>query len=142
MISTFANAGGAPLGPEPAGRHRAGPGRGVRGTADLPVVLAPDRVAARAIGDRHMTVYLNTENYRNNLARLGWSEADLEPPGSDELFDAIMAWGGPDQVAERMRALYEAGADQVILNLVTAQPRLPYLEELRVLAPLVAQPSA
>ena len=47
-----------------------------------------------------------------------------------------------DQVAERMRALYEAGADQVVLNLVTARPRLPYLEELRVLAPLVAQPSA
>lgn len=109
---------------------------------DLPVVLAPDRAAARAIGDRHTTVYLRTENYRNNLARLGWSERDLEPPGSDELFDAIVAWGGPDQVAGRMRALYEAGADQVVLNLVTAQPSLPYLEELRALAPLVAQPGA
>ncbi|MDQ6743364.1 MAG: TIGR03620 family F420-dependent LLM class oxidoreductase [Candidatus Dormibacteraeota bacterium] len=108
--------------------------------ADLPVVLAPDRAAARAIGDRHTTAYLRTENYRNNLARLGWSETDLEPPGSDDLFDAIMAWGGPDQVAGRMRALYEAGADQVVLNLVTAQPSLPYLEELRALAPLVAQP--
>jgi alkanesulfonate monooxygenase SsuD/methylene tetrahydromethanopterin reductase-like flavin-dependent oxidoreductase (luciferase family) len=89
-----------------------------------------------------MTVYLNTENYRNNLARVGWSEADLEPPGSDALFDEIVAWGGPDQVAKRMRSLYEAGADQVVLNLVTAQPRLPYLEELRALAALVAQPSA
>src|ERR1700738_5323071 len=91
--------------------------------ADLPVVLAPDRAAARAIGDRHMTVYLNTENYRNNLARLGWSEADLEPPGSDELFDAIMAWGGPDQVAERMRAVYQGGADPVVLNPATGPPR-------------------
>lgn len=108
--------------------------------ADLPVVLAADRSGARAIGDRHMTVYLRTENYRRNLVRLGWSEADLEPPGSDALFDAVVAWGGVEQIAERMRALYEAGADQVALNLVTAQPRTPYFEELRALAPLVGQP--
>jgi probable F420-dependent oxidoreductase len=104
--------------------------------ADLPVVLAPDRAAARAIGDRHTSIYLRTENYRNNLVRLGWSEEELEPPGSDALFDAIVAWGGPDQVGERIRALFQAGADQVVLNLVTANPRIPYLEELRTLAPV------
>jgi hypothetical protein len=35
---------------------------------------------------------------------------------------------------------YEAGADQIVLNLFTADPRTRYLEELRALAPLVAQP--
>src|SRR6202022_1562817 len=44
--------------------------------ADLPVVLASDRAAARGAGDRHMNVYLGTENYRKNLLRLGWTLPD------------------------------------------------------------------
>jgi probable F420-dependent oxidoreductase len=106
--------------------------------ADLPVVLARDRKAARSIGDRHMSVYLGTENYRSNLRRLGWSEAELEPPGSDALFDAMVAWGDVDAIAARVEAMFDAGADQVALNLVTASPRQPYLDELRRLAPIVA----
>src|SRR5438445_1033870 len=39
--------------------------------ADLPVVIAESRSAARSIGDRHMRLYLSTANYRNNLLRLG-----------------------------------------------------------------------
>ena len=41
--------------------------------ADLPVVLAAERAEARSIGDAHMNVYLRTDNYRNNLLRLGWN---------------------------------------------------------------------
>ena len=44
--------------------------------------------------------------------------------------------GSDPQVAERMRAVFDAGADQVVLNLVTADPKTPYLEELRILAPV------
>ena len=106
--------------------------------ADLPVVLAPDRASARAIGDRHTSLYLRADNYRNNLLRLGWNEDEVQPPGSDDLFDAIIAWGDRDQVAERMRAVLEAGADQVVLNLVTANPKTPYFEELSLLAPIAA----
>jgi len=47
--------------------------------ADLPVVLASDRSEARVIGDAHMRVYLRTDNYRNNLLRLGWSPDHVEP---------------------------------------------------------------
>ena len=104
--------------------------------SDLPVVLARDRAAARAIGDRHTTQYLSTANYRNNLLRLGWPEADLEPPGSDRLFDAVVAWGDVARVRERAGFLFAAGADQVVLNLVTADPAAPYTAELRSLAPL------
>ena len=60
--------------------------------ADLPVVLARDRTEARTIVAAHSGYYLRTENYRNNLLRLGWKPVDLDPPGSDELMDAIVAW--------------------------------------------------
>lgn len=106
--------------------------------ADLPVVLESDRAAARTVGDAHTSLYLRTENYRNNLVRLGWDPADLEPPGSDRLFDAIVAWGGVAEVRERVRGLFAAGADQVVLNLVTRDRSVPYLAELRSVAPLNA----
>jgi probable F420-dependent oxidoreductase len=104
--------------------------------ADLPVVLAADRATARTIGDAHTTLYLHTENYRNNLLRLGWEPEALEPPGSDALFDAIVAWGDVATVQERVSGLFSAGADQVVLNLVTKDRSVPYLPELRTLASL------
>ena len=106
--------------------------------ADLPVVLAASRSSARAIGDRHTRLYLSTANYRNNLLRLGWPEDELEPPGSDRLFDAIVAWGGIDQIRERVDALFGAGADQVVLNLVTADPGVAYVKELQQLSVLTS----
>ena len=106
--------------------------------ADLPVVLAGSRAAARRIGDRHTSLYLSTRNYRENLLRLGWPEADLTPPGSDRLFDAIVAWGDASAARERADALFAAGADQVVFNLITAEPTTPYVNELRVLAAVLA----
>jgi probable F420-dependent oxidoreductase len=104
--------------------------------ADLPVVLAADRAQARTIGNAHTGLYLRTENYRNNLLRLGWTSDDLEPPGSDTLFDAIVAWGDVAAVRERIDGHVAAGADQVVLNLVTKDRSVPYLDELRALASL------
>ncbi len=104
--------------------------------ADLPVVIAGSRSAARSIGDRHMHLYLSTANYRNNLLRLGWPEEDVQPPGSDRLFDAVIAWGDVERVRARVEGLFAAGADQVVLNLVTADPAIPYRAELQEVARL------
>ena len=104
--------------------------------ADLPVVLAGDQAAARAIGDRHLAFYLGSANYRNNLLRIGWSVADLQPPGSDALFEAIVAWGDLDRIGGKVRERFEAGADQVVLNIVPADPSALPVVELRQLAPL------
>jgi probable F420-dependent oxidoreductase len=98
-------------------------------------VLAGSREEARALGDRHTSFYLRAPNYRNSLLALGWTEADIEPPGSDALFDALIAWGGPEEVRQRVREHHEAGADHVVLNLVTRDPSQPYVEEARLLAP-------
>jgi probable F420-dependent oxidoreductase len=104
--------------------------------ADLPVVLAADLAAARVIGDRHLAAYLGSANYRANLLRLGWPEADLQAPGSDALFEAIVAWGDLDRIADLVRERFAAGADQVVLNLVAADPSSLPLDELRALAAL------
>lgn len=105
--------------------------------ADLPVVHASERGAARAVADRHMRIYLSAANYRNNLVRMGWPAAELEPPGSDRIFDAVIAWGGRQRIRERVDELFQAGADQVALNLITADPSTPYTRELDELTYLI-----
>jgi len=97
-------------------------------------ILAANREEARAVGDRHSAFYLRAPNYRNSLLHLGWSEEDVEPPGSDALFDALIAWGGVEEIRRRVQEHRDAGADQVVLNLVTKDPSKPYLEEARLLA--------
>jgi hypothetical protein len=47
-----------------------------------------------------------------------------------------VAWGDLDRISEKVRERFEAGADQVVLNLVAADPSEPPLDELRALAPL------
>ena len=102
------------------------------------MVLANDLTAARAIGDRHLANYLGSANYRNNLRRIGWSEDDLRPPGSDSLFEAIVAWGDLDRIGDAVRERFAAGADQVVLNIVAADPSTAPLAELQRLAPLTS----
>jgi probable F420-dependent oxidoreductase len=100
------------------------------------VVLARDRASAREIGNRHTPPYLQLPNYRNNLLRLGWKEADLDPPGSDALFDAIVAWGDEAAIAERVKAHLDAGADSVLVQPLVADAGRDYLDAVRRLAPL------
>jgi probable F420-dependent oxidoreductase len=107
--------------------------------ADLPVVLAPSLEAARAVGDRHLTFYLNAANYRNNLLRIGWTEADLEPPGSSKLFDAIVAWGDVERIAAAAEARFAAGADQVVFNLLGPDPSVAPVAELEAIAAIVGR---
>lgn len=106
--------------------------------ADLPVVLANDFAAAREIGDTHLGYYLGSANYHNNLLRLGWVEEELQKPGSDALFKAIVAWGDLDRIGEQIGRRFDAGADQVVLNIVAADRSGPPLAELRALAPLTS----
>lgn len=78
------------------------------------VVLADTRAAARRRCDRHLQAYLALGNYRRNLERLGWEfDASAVP---DDLFDALVAWGGPDAVAGRVHDHLAAGADHVALH--------------------------
>jgi probable F420-dependent oxidoreductase len=84
------------------------------------VVLEPDAGRARALArPRIKHPYLGLTNYRNNLRRLGFSDADLAEDGSDRLIDALAVHGTPEQVAGGVQAHLEAGADHVQIHLVT-----------------------
>ncbi len=92
------------------------------------VVLERDPERARRIARLHTRRYLSLENYRNNLIRLGWSEADMADGGSDALVDAVVAWGDVPRVAERVRAHLESGADHVCVQVLVegvTDARLP-----------------
>jgi probable F420-dependent oxidoreductase len=83
-------------------------------------VLETDPDKARAIGrPRVRSPYLGVVNYRSNLARLGWSQEDMDNGGSDALIDALVASGDDDQVAARVNAHLDAGADHVCVQLLT-----------------------
>jgi probable F420-dependent oxidoreductase len=107
---------------------------------ELAVIFARNREAARAIGERYMRTYLKLENYRRNLSRMGWSNHELEPPGSDRVFDAMVAWGPPDEIARKVHLHHEAGADHVAVQVLTATPERAPLDDLRRLAPLLVSP--
>jgi probable F420-dependent oxidoreductase len=102
------------------------------------VVLDPDPAAARALGGRRVrTPYLGLHNYTSNLRRLGFTDADTADSGSDRLIDALVAHGGPEQVAAQLGAHLDAGADHVCIQLLTAagdDPLAGYTELARALS--------
>lgn len=101
------------------------------------VVFARNREGARATGDRYMNTYLNLPNYRQNLVRLGWPHDELEAPGSDRIFDAVVAWGDDHEIARKVRLHHDAGADHVAVQVLTPKPQPAPLDDLRRLAPLI-----
>ncbi|WP_370962786.1 LLM class flavin-dependent oxidoreductase [Amycolatopsis sp. cg9] len=81
-------------------------------------VVGRSRAEAREVARQRLAYYLTLPHQIAKLTRLGFTEADLAPPGSDRLVDALVACGTPGQVREAVRAQYDAGATQVALTLV------------------------
>jgi probable F420-dependent oxidoreductase len=82
------------------------------------VVLSTDVEQARAAGRRAIGS-IGKVNYRTNLQRLGFTDEDLEPPGSDRLVDALVAHGTTAAIADRLRQFHDAGADHVAVQALT-----------------------
>ncbi len=97
------------------------------------VVLTTDTGKARAIGRETVDHYLGLSNYVNNWLRLGFTQDDVRRPGSDRLIDAVVAYGTPDAVAQRLNEHVEAGADHVAIQVLGGwdeETLLPALSEL------------
>jgi probable F420-dependent oxidoreductase len=120
--------------PEHTATARAALGPGALLTPEHKVVLSTDPAVARDIGRRAIGS-IGKANYRNNLRRLGFTDADLESTGSDRLVDALVAHGSVEQVAARLRQFHDAGASHVAVQALTPLEHL--LDTLGELAPQI-----
>lgn len=82
------------------------------------VVLSTDAESAREIGRRTVDFYLKLSNYVNNWKRLGFSDEDVTSPGSDAFIDAVVAHGTATEIAARLHEHLDAGADQVLIQVL------------------------
>ncbi|ADG79794.1 Putative F420-dependent oxidoreductase OS=Tsukamurella paurometabola (strain ATCC 8368 / DSM/ CCUG 35730 / CIP 100753 / JCM 10117 / KCTC 9821 / NBRC 16120/ NCIMB 702349 / NCTC 13040) OX=521096 GN=Tpau_3207 PE=4 SV=1 [Tsukamurella paurometabola] len=86
------------------------------------VVLDEDDARGRETGRKTVTFYLGLRNYVANLQRLGYSDADVQSPGSDRLIDVLAVHGDGDAIAAGVRAHLDAGADHVVVQALGADP--------------------
>ena len=82
------------------------------------VVLETDPAKARALAREAVAFYTSLPNYANNWRRLGYSDDDIATV-SDRLIDGIFAWGSAAQIAERVKAHHDAGADHVCIQAIS-----------------------
>ena len=120
--------------PEHTATARAALGAGAVVAPEQAAVLEPDPAAARAIGRKHLELYLKLPNYTGNFLRSGYTRADLDNGGSDRLVDGLVAWGDEDAVSARVQAHWDAGADHVCLQLLRREGEIIPSEQWRRLA--------
>ena len=88
------------------------------GTAELVVdqfvVVESDPDRARAAARQPLSFLATVPGYRQNFLRMGFTDADVYQL-SDRLVDALVVWGSVGDIADRVTAHHEAGADHVVL---------------------------
>ena len=97
------------------------------------VLLSTDVADARAIARKLLDTfnYFDLANYVSNWKRLGFSDADLTRPGSDKFIDALVAYGTPDDIANRLDEHLRAGANHVVIQVLGGPDKLlPTLAQL------------
>jgi probable F420-dependent oxidoreductase len=117
--------------PEHTAKAREQLGKSVFLAPEHKVVLTTDAEEGREVGRQAVDFYLNLSNYLNNWKRLGFTDKDVEKPGSDRLIDALVAYGSADSIAARLNQHLEAGADHVAIQVLGGWDKLlPTLKEL------------
>ncbi|TQM82140.1 putative F420-dependent oxidoreductase [Saccharothrix saharensis] len=106
--------------PDCTARARETVGAGVLLAPGQHVVLESDPSRARDLGREALAEYLARADHTPDWLRDGFTEEDLAGGGSDRLVDALVAWGGVERVAARLREHHEAGADHVAVRVVGA----------------------
>lgn len=82
------------------------------------VVLDENVDRARATGRETVEMYLGLRNYVSNLKRLGYTDDDVAGTGSDRLLDDLAVHGNAAEVAARLKAHVDAGADHVAIQVL------------------------
>lgn len=99
-------------------------------------VLESDPAKAREMARAALTHYTLLPNYANNWRRLGLTDEDISSV-SDRLVDALFAWGGVEEIAARVKAHHDAGADHVCVQVVSGSGLEGARDAWRKLAPVL-----
>jgi probable F420-dependent oxidoreductase len=83
------------------------------------VMLERDPAVARQVGRALVAGAGAIPNYRNSILRMGFTTDDLENGGSDRLVDALLAWGDEAAIRNRIQEHWDAGADQVAIQVMS-----------------------
>ena len=122
--------------PENTARSRKIMGEGPWLCPEQKVLLETDPVRARERARKAMAGPLTMPNYRRNLMRCGFEEAELDDGGNDRVVDAVVAWGDLDALVERVQEHLAAGASHVCIQpLDSNDATRPSVALLEALAP-------
>ena len=86
------------------------------------VAPTSEREEALRLARSHLSRYMRLPNYRNSWLRQGFSEEDLSGEGSDRLAEGVVAWGSESDIHKRVSEHVSAGADQVLVQVLTDDP--------------------
>ena len=121
--------------PEVTASARSVVGPGPLLAVEQAVLVEDDPAQARRIGREFIAFYLTLPNYVRAWERAGFGPQERADGGSDRLVDAVVAWGRPEAIAERVRAHLDAGADHVCLQVLESDPNGLPVASWRALAP-------
>jgi probable F420-dependent oxidoreductase len=85
---------------------------------DQMLVLETDAARARQTARRPLRFLSGLPGYRASFARMGYSDSETDDL-SDRLTDELVVWGDADAVAARIGQQLRAGADHVILHVLS-----------------------
>lgn len=109
--------------PEHTAHARAILGEGPVLAPEQKVVIEQDPQRAREIARPSVDQpYLHLKNYTDNLRRLGYTDSDFADGGSDALIDRLALHGDAPAVASALREHLRAGADHVVVQVLTDLP--------------------
>ncbi len=108
-------------------------------------ILGPDRLlvveqAVALTNDRdeflrrahlHLEFYSGLPNYRNSWKRLGFTDEDFVRGGSEKLKNALVTFGDEESAGNAIQAHLDAGADQVLLQLLGEDISKPPVDDWR-----------
>jgi probable F420-dependent oxidoreductase len=103
---------------------------------DQMVVADTDPERARQTARRPLQFLSRLPGYAASFARMGFSEADIAQV-SDRLVDELIIWGSPGTIAARISRQLDAGADHVVLHVLSEPGQPDPIQAARALAGLL-----
>jgi probable F420-dependent oxidoreductase len=102
---------------------------------DQMLVLDSDAARARETARRPLRFLSGLRGYRASFARMGFTDSEINGL-SDKLTDELVIWGDADTVTARIRGQLRAGADHVVLHVLSEGSQPGQIEVARSLAGL------